>query len=609
AAACLLTLVLVLLPRPARAWLLHEHTRITREAVAGLSPSDRASLERWWKTGRLGLGSRSCPSLAQGSALPTLAQGELCVDFAVLPALAADHSCSTADLRRSIASEWLTDVLSIAGRTEVAIAAANADDDPGDVIDAWRTQHIELRMADRKYLSRAQVNTAHFQPPREIGETLATYFARVHGAPNAIGLYAYFHQAALDAASEAHACKTDACRGRQTAMAFNLEAFALHFLEDSFSAGHVVATSGGDAERMGTHDHYCEHGLTVTTWGGEDYIAHGDAFLQDEDLRRASGAVKTSLELLLAAFATPPEPGAPSLAKRLPQVDVCTASTLSTRFQPEFARFESVLQQVPKADTPGTTSGHPHFLKELGPFYLWGGDVRINYGLLQGPKTLAYSPDRLTGRAGLGVTLDGITQAATDGIISFGASASALRRPGDPDVVPVKDPDHKRVGRWRIGVGLDWHIPYVLVPFDTLVLSPFVWLVDQLSDGDALMKMWLTASNGGLLGLQDRHRMPWTGHIQFVLGREGAITFYSGNETLISDTTVKGTPYFWQLSLPVFTWTTVHLSDPRVAMDGRLSLGYTLTRLVKAKERDPADEDEFYHGIFLSYGFESRRYF
>ena len=42
------------------------------------------------------------------------------------------------------------------------------------------------------------------------------------------------------------------------------EAFALHFLEDGFSAGHVAGIWGNAALRKGTHDYYDEHGLEVT---------------------------------------------------------------------------------------------------------------------------------------------------------------------------------------------------------------------------------------------------------------------------------------------------------------------------------------------------------
>jgi len=48
--------------------------------------------------------------------------------------------------------------------------------------------------------------------------------------------------------------------------AFADEAFALHFLEDTYAAGHVAGTWGDASQRKGTHDFYNANGLEVRTW-------------------------------------------------------------------------------------------------------------------------------------------------------------------------------------------------------------------------------------------------------------------------------------------------------------------------------------------------------
>ncbi len=79
------------------------------------------------------------------------------------------------------------------------------------------------------------------------------------------------------------------------------EAFALHFLEDTFAAGHVAGTWGDVSQRKGTHDYYNEAGLEVFTWkgGSDSMVLMGDAHMRPEDAERAAGAVRTSLEQVI----------------------------------------------------------------------------------------------------------------------------------------------------------------------------------------------------------------------------------------------------------------------------------------------------------------------
>ena len=102
--------------------------------------------------------------------------------------------------------------------------------------------------------------------------------------PNAMGLFLHYHFAALGLAARWRDHPDDP---HARAQVLATEAFALHFIEDSFSAGHVAGSWGSVAERKGTHDYYCEAGLDGSTWAGTLQTLKGDAHMRPEDLGRA----------------------------------------------------------------------------------------------------------------------------------------------------------------------------------------------------------------------------------------------------------------------------------------------------------------------------------
>ena len=80
------------------------------------------------------------------------------------------------------------------------------------------------------------------------------------------------------------------------------EGVALHFLEDSFSAGHYAAEYwGGAAWAKGTHDYYSTVGLTTMTWKGNLFASHGDANMTEQDMRVAAVTVRQSLAQVASA--------------------------------------------------------------------------------------------------------------------------------------------------------------------------------------------------------------------------------------------------------------------------------------------------------------------
>ena len=69
------------------------------------------------------------------------------------------------------------------------------------------------------------------------------------------------------------------------------EAFAMHFLQDAFAAGHVSGTWGDRSQRQGTHDYYNQNGLEVFTWegGSRSVVLMGDAYMRSEDAESRPG--------------------------------------------------------------------------------------------------------------------------------------------------------------------------------------------------------------------------------------------------------------------------------------------------------------------------------
>ncbi|KAH9897836.1 fungal fucose-specific lectin-domain-containing protein [Cubamyces lactineus] len=135
------------------------------------------------------------------------------------------------------------------------------------------------------YLSLALINWDHF------GEDART----AYNAGNATALQAAVHG--------------------ELELAYTLNAFADHFLEDSFSAGHLRtprrALHGSvniayDACAKFMHDKDCDIGLTVKNPAGETWTCYGDKRVLDkkdaEDLRRCVTAIQASADEVSEAF-------------------------------------------------------------------------------------------------------------------------------------------------------------------------------------------------------------------------------------------------------------------------------------------------------------------
>ena len=431
----LLALALACATSPAFAWVYPEHRDIAVLGVESLDPERKAQFDRLWAEARVGHEKRLCEQGAD------TAQGVMpeCIDWAAMSAIAGDHSCSSKQLLDTVnASEWILAVAEVAAQLKVDLLrisktspAASQQESTGlisdlrrqmeseavraDRVNALRIADVRLQRADAEYATRAGSNNAHFLLARPKVDTTgreymdATVF--VGSELNAVGVWGRYHLSALQKATRL--ARENLAAEERSALARAMladEAFALHFMEDVFAAGHVAGTWGDVSQRKGTHDYYNESGLEVRTWqaGANTTVLMGDAHMRPEDAERAAAAVRLSLEQVLDTAAgrsrktnLPYTPAAPAEPEAF---DVCKNDKLGPWSQGREAAPEAVQLGVEVlALTPVPSLGQglgamPRFRSELGPFIGVAGTLDVSY--LEGGFTGLERWQRLRWRGG-----------------------------------------------------------------------------------------------------------------------------------------------------------------------------------------------------------------
>ena len=335
---------------------------------------------------------------------------------------------------------------------------------------------------------------------------------------SAIGVYAWFHLSALQKATRLASEPLAPAQRQALARAMLAdEAFALHFLEDTYAAGHVAGTWGDVSQRKGTHDHYNEAGLEVFTWkgGSESMVLMGDAHMRPEDAERAASAVRISLEQLIdhATGRDLPTPCARTRPRRRPspmRFDVCKNNSLAA------ARSGRA------CDAGGPGAGCRGARPDAGAGARPGTGVDAALSCrgravrrlrrLRGrahASTAATTPSvtdngviagaDLSLRAGLG--LDGVIGESGDGLVF--ASIGVRGDTSSSNTLPIVVTRAGR-GRWRaaavrsrFGISTRLRMPFYLIPGDLLLASPLYLFSPETYTG-----MAVTASNGGLIPWQ-----------------------------------------------------------------------------------------------------------
>ncbi len=507
------------------AWVFPEHRDITSLSLERLDPTERSVLVKLWSEARVGHESRLCAEIAD----PSQGEKPTCLDYASWPAISGDHSCSANEMLETVLdSTWILKVAAISAHLKTRLATATR---PDQRLNAVRDADIALLHADPAYVTRAGSNNAHFllaRPDASMSaEAYETAALGANAEMNAAATYMWYHLRALAKAAQIAQGKIPADMRTRAALAVLAdEAFALHFLEDSFASGHITGTWGNSAVRMGTHDYYSEHGLEVESWNQHRFVALGDAYMRQEDADRASAAVRDSLTRVATALKGGVRVVEPVglIAAEPESFDVCQESHFPA-VPGEFEDMQQLMPIVAQTPEPGLGAGKgelPRFRSELGPFVglsSAAGAVALGggFGSKQTDAAVIGALD-LSFRMGLGV--EGVLNPSSDGLtfLDIGFRQDSPAHGGSS--VPA-----------RGAVALRARAPFWLIPGDLIVAAPVL----AFTKPKTLQKMAVQAANGGLI--------PWQGVIatrigrfQLVLGREVGVSLYgytSGQTLLI----------------------------------------------------------------------------
>jgi hypothetical protein len=524
AAVITLGLGALLVPGMASAWIYPEHRDILADALNGLPVDQQQFYAQLWGEARSGHEARYCATTVEGDGRVE----PQCVDLAAWAAIAGDHSCSP-DLLLSttLTSDWILRVAHVGAQTKTGLEAAKTRD---ATINEWAISNLKLQFVDPEYASRAGANNGHFLIPRT-SDDLSGYLTQALAAeaePNALGLYLYYHLGALGLARQWAVTTDPTARAKLAAQVLATEAFAVHFLEDAFAAGHVAGTWGGVAERKGTHDYYSEYGLDTSAWDGTPLVIRGDAHIRAEDLSRTAHMVGLSLaQVFQAAREAPPSPSvsaasSPDLYQAAASFDSCTATRQpSATVTPQtLAVAQPIVQKTPLPGRGEQDVHVPHFRQEIGPFVGFAGDLTGGgefggyqsgtaaarwYGSAEVEFRLGVGLEALTGSTGAGQMFLGV--GLSYDTPQEGGADTQFAAAGVP-VVPARN-----------GITFRLRVPFYIVPFDLILVAP---VLAWASPG-TMTNMAIIAASGGLLRWQRAFNTP-IGAFQFLLGREVAVT-------------------------------------------------------------------------------------
>jgi hypothetical protein len=416
-----------------------------------------------------------------------------------------------------LTAPWVLKVAAVGATLDSELSAAKRSDQR---VNALRRSDIDLLRADPDLVRRAKSNNAHFLLARPNVAMEPRAYALIILGPgaelNAVGTYTFYHERALAAAAriaEGHLSPEVHAKAALAALAD--EAFALHFLEDSFASGHVAGNWGNSAIRMGTHDYYSGHGVEVTTWNGTRFVALGDAYLGPEDKKRVATAVRDSLAQLTSALAGKSGALPDNSEKIQPDTfNVCQEKRFSSAVidEGQVGALLPIIKQTPipaLGDVPGQL---PRFRSEIGTFVgvsaavlaqAMNGGFGTNQGGGSGVEGLETS-------VRVGVGLEGVLDESGDGLVFAGLG---YRQDG-PAQGEATIPG-------RGALTLRGRAPFWLVPGDMVLAAPVLAFVSPKT----LERMAVRAANGGLIPWQTGFATP-IGRFQFVLGREAGVDWY-----------------------------------------------------------------------------------
>lgn len=523
----LLVSLLLLLALSAQAWVYPEHRKIAFWSMEQMSPQYQILLNQIWQKARMGHEERLSPLAIDGQMGLKPKQ----LDYASWSGIAGDHSCSPKDMLNNILnSNWILKVADIAAKLEQDLATVTSR---SKRINAIRNSDIRLQRADLAYSSRASANNVHFLLARPKEDTdPRTYFTTclTEGAPlNAIGMYTHYHLSALYKAQQSRlAGISPEQQSAWLLAALADEAFADHFLQDIYAAGHVAGIWGAASVRKGTHDYYNEKGLEVVTWDGKRMILTGDAYLRESDAQKLGGYLRASLEQLLDAADGKIMVQAKDLPT-LPEMDAdqfntCQEATMKAQgFDLELV--VPILMQTPAPGLADGLGAMPRVSSELGVFFGISSSANL-YSVSGGFGKNQNGTGAVVGleaNVRLGFGLDGVLNNSGDGLVFLQAgwrtdASTTNQFVGGSPTLPTNSLTTAIPGRSAYGFRM--RMPFYLFPGDLILASPLLLFAPK-----TYAKMAMNAGNGGLIPWQSGIATP-IGRFQFVFGREVGVSFY-----------------------------------------------------------------------------------
>ncbi len=506
------------------AWVYPEHRDIAVIAIENLDQAQRTILDKLWALARKGYETRLSESIIDDS------QGY--IDYPSWSAIAGDHSCSAQNMLHNVLeTDWILDVSNIAANLKTELAEA---ENRHQLINSLRDSDNKLQRADPEYATRAGSNNVHFLIPLpEVGTTAKEYTIASFSEGvelNALAAYSYYHLSALSKVSNLIEKKiSEDEKSKIILSALADEAFALHFLEDVFAAGHVAGTWGDASQRKGTHDYYNEKGLDVRTWNGKDVILMGDAYMRPKDAELAAKTVQMSIEQFIQEAVGNTNTKflkSGNISSEPNDFNVCKTDVVLAGFNREIVNFLApILITTPK---PGLATGLgalPRFRSELGLFVgaapsLRGVTFRSGFGEEQ---NTAGGIGSVEAAIRFGVGLEGVLNESGDGLVfldlgwrqdgnstmTFGAAPTLEQGGAITAAIPARDAYTFRL-----------RMPFWLIPGDLIIAAPLL-----LISPDTYANMAVIAGNGGFIPWQSGIATP-IGRFQFILGREIGIALY-----------------------------------------------------------------------------------
>ncbi len=514
--------------KPTSAWVYPEHRNIALLAIQNLSPAFRSELNILWKEMRTGYETRLTESVMDSSHRIKTTM----LDYAAWPAIAGDHSCSPDNLLHNVLqTDWILQVANIAAALDNNLAKAKTK---SQHLNALQLSDMQLIKADEEYATRAGANSVHFLLPRtNVAIPYLDYFIQTTTSGsglNALGAYVLYHTHAIRKMIQyTQSQLSDTEKQNLLRAAFADEAFAIHFIEDAFAAGHAAGSRGNASLQKGTHDYYNEAGLEVQTWDGKRLVVMGDSYMRKEDAVLVAGIVKESLEnLLTAAMGKNAGISTPSnrtdIQKEAGSYNACTNTVMPDEHLDPLAFKDILIQTL----IPGLTDGKgelPRFRAEIGTFI--GISASLNGSAISG----GFGKSQMTkgGVGGMeanirfGLGLDGVLNQSGDGLIFIQAGwkqeASSTNNFTYTNTAAATNSLESAIPA-RAAYNLRIRLPFCLIPGDLILASPLLLFAPKTYN-----KMAIAAVNGGLIPWQSGFATG-IGRLQFILGREIGLSFY-----------------------------------------------------------------------------------